>query len=190
MFRIGEEILHLLDGVDVVAHNAAFEISHLEHAGDRSRRSSMHDARRQVDARRTRHVARRCSASLFRDRTRQAEQTSDWSTPHLTKEQLEYAARDASMAFNLSKRIFPALGAQTAAYEIQIAAVPAAARMQRRGIRLDLDAHAKFIEAKESSTGRNLRGVQGGVRRHGATSTWRRIFPPSLPTSRPCSKRS
>ena len=33
LFRTGDEVLRLLDGVDVVAHNAAFELSFLEAAG-------------------------------------------------------------------------------------------------------------------------------------------------------------
>jgi DNA polymerase-1 len=150
VFRIGEEILHLLDGVDVVAHNAAFEISHLEHAGIQlgQIQCTMQGARLTLGE----HAMSLADAAqaylgIELDKT---EQTSDWSTPHLTKEQLQYAASDASMAFNLSKRILPSLGAQAGAYEIQIAAVPAAARMQRRGIRLDSDPHAKFIEAKKA----------------------------------------
>jgi hypothetical protein len=150
VFRIGEEILHLLDGVDVVAHNAAFEISHLEHAGIQlgQIQCTMQGARLTLGE----HAMSLADAAqaylgIELDKT---EQTSDWWTPHLTKEQLQYAASDASMAFNLSKRILPSLGAQAGAYEIQIAAVPAAARMQRRGIRLDSDPHAKFIEAKKA----------------------------------------
>jgi hypothetical protein len=33
LFRTGSGVLRLLDGLDIVAHNAAFEIAHLEHAG-------------------------------------------------------------------------------------------------------------------------------------------------------------
>jgi DNA polymerase I-like protein with 3'-5' exonuclease and polymerase domains len=150
VLRIGDEILHLLCDVDVVAHNAAFEISHLEHAGvdlgevqctlQGARLTLCENAMSLADA-------AQAYLGIGLDKT---EQTSDWSTPNLTMAQLEYAARDASMAFNLSKRILPALGAQTSAYEIQIAAVPAAARMQRRGILLDRDSHTKFIEAKRA----------------------------------------
>ena len=189
VFRIGEDILHLLDGVDVVAHNAAFEISHLEHAGvDLDEvQCTLQGARLTLGE----HAMSLADAALayFEIELDKQEQLSDWSTPNLTMAQLEYAARDASMAFNLSRRILPALGAQTAAYEIQIATVPAAARMQRRGIRLDLDAHAKFIEAKKASGSRPARRTRRRASTWGS-STWRRIFPPSLQTSRPCSKRS
>jgi DNA polymerase I len=150
VFRVGEEILHLLDGVNVVLHNAAFEISHLEHAGIElgEVQCTMQAARLTLDE----HAMSLADAALAYldielDKT---EQQSDWSAPNLTLAQLEYAAHDAVMAFNLSRRILPALGAQVGAYEIQITAVPAAARMQRRGIRLDRDAHAGFIEAKRA----------------------------------------
>ena len=150
VFRIGEDILHLLDGVDVVAHNAAFEISHLEHAAIElgEVQCTMQGCRLTVGERAM--SLNDAALAYFEIELDKQEQTSDWSAPHLTMAQLEYAARDASMAFNLSKQIFPALGGQTSAYEIQIATVPAAARMQRRGIRLDLNGHAKFIEAKEA----------------------------------------
>jgi ribonuclease D len=75
-------------------------------------------------------------------------QTSDWSAPSLTQAQLEYAAVDAVMVWRIAERIFPTLGPQTPAYEIQIAATPAAVRMKNRGFRLDLEAHADLIRAK------------------------------------------
>jgi DNA polymerase I len=77
------------------------------------------------------------------------EQQSDWSAPNLTDAQLEYAALDAVVAFNLSKRVLHALGPQTPAYEIQVAVTPAVARMNRRGVRLNLDAHAEFIQSRQ-----------------------------------------
>jgi DNA polymerase-1 len=77
-------------------------------------------------------------------------QTSDWSAPSLTKAQLEYAALDAVMAWRVAERILPALGPQAPAYEIQVAATPAAARMKNRGFRLDLEAHQALMAALET----------------------------------------
>jgi DNA polymerase-1 len=78
------------------------------------------------------------------------EQTGDWSAPELTAEQIEYAALDAVMTFRLAERIFPVLGPQTSAYEIQAGCTPAAARMRSRGIRLDLEAHADLMRGLEA----------------------------------------
>ena len=45
----------------------------------------------------------------------------------------------------MAARVFPALRDQTAAYEIQIGAVAAAMRMQDRGFKFDIEAHAQLI---------------------------------------------
>ena len=73
-----------------------------------------------------------------------AEQTSDWAAPNLTKPQLEYAAADAVAAFRLAQKMFPTLGVQRTAYEVQMSAVPAVARMELRGFRLDVAAHQQL----------------------------------------------
>jgi DNA polymerase I len=77
------------------------------------------------------------------------EQTGDWSAPRLTKAQLEYAAADAVAVFRLAQKTLPTLGVQRAAYEIQLSAVPAVARMELRGFRLDVAAHSRLGEDLE-----------------------------------------
>ena len=72
-------------------------------------------------------------------------QTSDWNAPTLTREQIEYAAIDAVLAWRLAEKILPRFEVQRSAYEIQMRAVPAAMRMEQRGFKLDIAAHARLI---------------------------------------------
>jgi DNA polymerase-1 len=149
LFRTGEGVLKLLEGVDAVIHNAAFELAQLEARGvalgevhctmQAARLTLGERAMRLEDA-----VAAYLDLELMKDL-----QISDWSAPSLTKAQLDYAALDAVMAWRVAERIFPALGPQTPAYEIQIAATPAAARMKNRGFWLDLEAHQALMTALE-----------------------------------------
>jgi DNA polymerase-1 len=76
----------------------------------------------------------------------EAIETSDWNAPHLSKEQIDYAAADAVVTWRLAQRVLPALDKQAPAYEIQMQAVPAAMRMQQRGFKFDVAAHASLIE--------------------------------------------
>ena len=51
--------------------------------------------------------------------------------------------------FRLAQKILPTLGRQMSAYEIQLSAVPAVARMELRGFRLDVAAHSRLVEDLE-----------------------------------------
>lgn len=67
------------------------------------------------------------------------EQRSDWSLPRLSQEQLEYAARDASILLPLRKAQLNRL-AKLGLLEvsvIEMSAVPAVAQMERLGLRFD-----------------------------------------------------
>jgi DNA polymerase I-like protein with 3'-5' exonuclease and polymerase domains len=66
--------------------------------------------------------------------------------PISPKEQIDYAANDAVVTWRLAQRVLPALDKQAPAYEIQMQAVPAAMRMQQRGFKIDVAAHALLIE--------------------------------------------
>jgi DNA polymerase-1 len=149
VFKCGERALQLLDGLDVVVHNAAFELAWLEHAGVElgEVHCSLQGARLTLGERSTSLAdAAQAYLEVALDKT---EQVSDWSAPELSRAQLEYAALDAVMAYRLAVPIFKALDVQTSAYEIQIACVPAVARMGLRGVRLDREAHAEYIRAQE-----------------------------------------
>jgi DNA polymerase-1 len=151
-FRTGEKVLlNLLDGVDAVAHNAAFELAHLNAIGvELGEVHCTMQAARLTLGERAMSLAAAAEAHLGVKLDKE-EQISDWAAPSLSLAQLEYAAADVVTTWRLGQRILPALGPQTRAYEIQIGAVPAAMRMETRGILLDLAAHAKFIEAQRAN---------------------------------------
>ena len=71
-------------------------------------------------------------------------QTSDWNAPHLSPEQIDYAAIDAVVAWRIAEKSCPASRC-SGPHEIQIGAVPAAMRMEQRGFKLDMAAHAQLI---------------------------------------------
>ena len=150
VFKVGEKVLELLRGVDVVAHNLAFEMSFLEAAG-----IELGECHCTLQAARLTLGEKSCSLAsaveaYFGLPLDKKGQTSDWAAPNLTAEQLNYAALDAVMAFRLMPRAFSALGDQWTAYEIQIAAVPAAGRIRHRGVWLDCAEHAEFIRSKKA----------------------------------------
>jgi DNA polymerase I len=145
VFRAGQGSLRLLDGLNIVAHNAQFELKHLEHAGvELGEISCTMQATRLLLGERRMSLADACADYLdvALDKT---EQAGDWGAPHLTKSQLEYATADAVAVFRLAQKMLPALGHQSAAYATQLSAVPAVARMELRGFKLDLGAHARLI---------------------------------------------
>jgi DNA polymerase-1 len=147
VFRTGEEVLALLNDVDVVIHNAAFDLGHLEARGvELGEVHCTMQAARLTLGERAMDLATVALSYLDLDLNKDA-QTSDWSAPALTREQIEYAALDATVVWDIAQQIFPTLGWQTSAYEIQIAATPAAARMKQRGFKLDLAAHAELMAA-------------------------------------------
>jgi DNA polymerase-1 len=143
--RVGQSALKLLHGLNIVAHHAQFELKHLEHAGVElgEIHCTLQVARLLLGERRV-DLAGACAEYLGVSVSK-IEQTSDWSAPRLTKSQLEYAAADAVAVFRLAQKMLPALGRQSAAYETQLSAVPAVARMELRGFKLDLGAHAGLI---------------------------------------------
>jgi DNA polymerase-1 len=143
--RTGVGVLNALEGASVICHNASFEMSFFEHAdialgevhctmqaccltlGEKL--TSLADA-----------------AAAYLDVTLdKTEQTGNWGVAHLSKEQLTYAALDAVVEWRVAERVFPALRDQAPAYEIQIGAVAAAMRMQDRGFKFDIEAHAQLI---------------------------------------------
>ena len=147
LFRTGPGVLRLLDGLDIVAQNAAFEIAHLEHAGVGlgATHCSMQMARLTLGERSMSLAdAVKAHLGIELDKT---EQVGNWAGSDLSRAQIEYAALDAGMAFRLAERILPVLGPQTPAYEIQAGCTPAVARMRSRGVHLDLTAHAQLMDA-------------------------------------------
>jgi DNA polymerase I len=139
-------LLKLIDGAKVISHNAAFELSFLEHVGVtvgsilctlQATRLELGGWSASLD------VAAEAFLGLRIDKTLQ---TSDWGAPSLTKEQVDYAAIDAVLAWRLALKLLPALGVQRSAFDIQMKATPAVVRMESRGFRIDVEAHARLIE--------------------------------------------
>jgi hypothetical protein len=146
-FRAGQSVLDLLSGADVVIHNAAFDLAFLEargvelgevHCTMQATRLTLGEQAMSLEAAAETYLG----VKLDKD-----SQSSDWSAPSLSLQQLEYAAKDVVTVWRLAERVFPALGAQASAYEVQIAATPAAMRMKHRGFRLDLAAHTALMKS-------------------------------------------
>jgi DNA polymerase I len=144
--RTGPGVLHKLNAVNVVAHNAAFEMAHLDRAGVglgevhctmQAARLTLGEHAMSLEAAVESHLGVKLDKS---------EQTSDWTAAYLSERQVRYAAQEAVVLWRLARRILPALGRQTSAYEIQIEAVPAAMRMKMRGFKLDVDMHAELMD--------------------------------------------
>ena len=143
--RTGACILDLLGGTCVIAHNIAFELAFLEHAGVAL--GELHCTLQAVRLRLGEHatsLAEAAHAYLNVDLDK-SQQVSDWNAPSLTRAQIEYAAIDAVVAWRIAEKILPRFEAQRSAYEIQVGAVPAAMRMEQRGFKLDMAAHARLI---------------------------------------------
>jgi DNA polymerase-1 len=145
-FRAGEGVLRRLDGANVVMHNAAFDLSFMEslavefgevHDTMQAARLTLGERAMSLEAAVESHLGIKLDKS---------QQTSDWTAAHLSERQVRYAAQDTVILWHLARRILPALGRQTAAYEIQVAAVPAAMRMKMRGFKLDVDMHAELMD--------------------------------------------
>ena len=141
----GYDVLTLLDGVSVIAHNVAFELAFLEKAGVvlGELQCTLQATRLMLGEKATSLAAAAATyLNLDLDKT---QQTSDWNALHLSRQQIDYAAIDAVVAWRIAEKILPRFDVQRAAYEIQLGAVPAAMRMEGRGFKLDVSAHALLI---------------------------------------------
>ena len=142
--RIGAGVLDLLDGTRVIAHNIAFELAFLEAANVAlGGMQCTLQAVRLVLGEHATSLAAAARAYLNVDLDK-SQQVSDWSAPSLTQMQIDYAAIDAVVAWRIAEKILPRFEVQRSAYEIQLGAVPAAMRMEQRGFKLDVEAHARL----------------------------------------------
>ena len=118
------------------------------------------------------------------------QQTSDWNAPHLTKQQIEYAAIDAVVAWRIAEKILPRFDVQRSAYEIQMGAVPAAMRMEQRGFKLDVERPRAADRGAGEGAPRGRTGISRGLpggrppraRRHSADNAGAE----GGPARRPC----
>jgi DNA polymerase I-like protein with 3'-5' exonuclease and polymerase domains len=143
--RAGQGVLRRLERLDIVAHNAGFELAFLETAGVKLGRAhcTMQMGRLTLGRLASlKDVAEEClGVDLSKD-----EQTGDWGAANLSNTQIEYAAMDAVVCRRVAMRAYPALGSQLSAYDIQRKALIAVERMERRGVLVDVAAHAALIE--------------------------------------------
>jgi DNA polymerase I len=144
---VGAGVLDLLDGVSVIAHNVAFELAFLEKAGVAlgELQCTLQATRLTLGENATSLAA--AAATYLNLDLDKLQQTSDWNAPNLSRQQIDYAAIDAVVAWRIAEKILPRFDVQRSAYEIQMKAVPAAMRMEHRGFRLDTEAHARLIAA-------------------------------------------
>ena len=142
-------VLKLLEGVNIIAHNAAFELAFLEYAGVAV--GGIHCTLQATRLTLGEHASGLddAAAHYFDLKLDKALQVSDWNATGLTQAQIDYAAIDAVMAWRLAETILPRFDVQKSAYEIQIGAVPAAVRMEQRGFKRDVEAHARLIAELE-----------------------------------------
>ena len=142
--RTGAGVLDLIDGVSVIAHNVAFELAFLEAVGVAlgGMQCTLQAVRLALGEHAT-SLAAAARAYLNVDLDK-SQQVSDWNAPNLTQMQIDYAAIDAVVAWRIAMKILPRFDVQKSAYEIQIGAVPATMRMEQRGFKLDVEAHARL----------------------------------------------
>jgi DNA polymerase-1 len=133
-----------------VCHNAKFEIAFLTHYGFNLRPplfdtmlshqllSVGHDTASNLQ-----DVARR----YLNEHVPKEEQVSDWSSPVLTLDQLQYAARDASLMLDLRDTLVPKLAdaGLLEVAKIEFDAVFALAAMESRGLWLSWDRVSKLV---------------------------------------------
>ena len=100
--RTGAGVLDLLEGVSVIARNIAFEMAFIETAGVAlgEVHCTLQACRLMLGENATSLEA---GAAAYLDlKLDKAPQTSDWNAPHLTKQQIEYAAIDAVVAWRIA----------------------------------------------------------------------------------------
>jgi DNA polymerase I len=144
--RTGLGILRRLEGMHVVAHNAAFELAFFEKAGVMPLETHCTWQACRLLTGKSRPSLEFAAKEFLGVEIDKTLQTSNWGALHLSTDQLRYAAVDAIVCFKLARRTLLTLGSQASAYTIQMTALPAVVRMKLRGFLFDRDAHAALIE--------------------------------------------
>jgi ribonuclease D len=189
--RTGQGALRLLNGLTIVAHNAQFELAHLEHAGvglDRVH-CTLQAARLLLGERR---MSLADAAADFLDvALDKVEQAGDWGAPNLTRSQLEYAASDAVAVFRLAQKCCRRLAARCRPMKSSYPLSPpspawscvASGSMSRRTVASLKTWSARFARLKR------LTSLPAALARTSPTQTYRRRRGKRSACLRPCCRR-
>jgi len=144
MFKLQSDVLHPLSRVPWCAFNAGFEQRFLR--GLEFTLRPMHDA--QLLDRLHHHRMHRTLADAVGDtlglRLLKEEQRSDWSVPELSREQIEYAGRDALAAVRVAQVLLPQVPRRV--YAAWRSALPVLADLELRGQSFDFTQHRVLVE--------------------------------------------
>jgi DNA polymerase I len=137
-------------GLDLVAHNAVFELKHLMHAGV---------CPEQIDCTMLManalwgnlHSLEELAKEVLGLTVSKELQKSDWNAQQLTEEQIAYAALDAVLAHRLHAVLLERLvsGERLGVYDRMRAAQASIAKLELNGIHLDAEGHKRLIQAWE-----------------------------------------
>ena len=147
LYRLPIEALRPLTARPWAVFNGSFEYRHLNRAGLTV--PPLHDV--QLLDRLTSHRMHRKLSDSVQDalgiEMDKTEQTSDWSAPELSQQQIEYVGLDALLtvraAAALKRRL--ALTGQRRLYDVWRAALPVLAALQLRGQTFDWTAHQQLV---------------------------------------------
>lgn len=99
----------------------------------------------------SKHGLAACAQYYLKEEVDKTQQTSDWSQPTLSQEQIEYASKDARLVLRLWDALLPRLthGALLPALALECSALPALAALNRTGMPFDRDS---LVALEESYT--------------------------------------
>ena len=145
--HIPADVLGLLSKVKVVFHNAPFDLSFLLAAGVRLKEVSCTQLMIAALTHRPMvSLADACKTYLGVQVDKDL-QTSDWTSPELSADQIEYAARDAVLTFALHEKLFEKLKVErlTSGFKLARRCIPVIADAKAHGVLLDTKAHRALV---------------------------------------------
>ena len=146
MFALNVKILFPIWDKPLVAHNAVFDVKHLLHAGAKPHQIGC-----------TMLMANALTGKLFsladlgREhlgwRMSKTQQISDWDSPTLTQDQLEYAALDSVAVYKMFRILMDQIAKNKLiqVYTLMRDAQLAIAKMELNGIYFDLNGHQRLM---------------------------------------------
>jgi DNA polymerase-1 len=147
MAHIPPEVITCLQDTRVVVHNAQFDLSFLLAAGVQLKETSCTQLAIAALTHRPMVSLEKACKEYLGVEVDKALQVSDWMRPHLSKEQLEYAARDALLTVALYQALRKQLKScgTLAGFKLVRRCIPAIADAKARGVLVDTSAHNALI---------------------------------------------